>query len=220
MIKIIPAILVDNPADLKDRIQRIEELVERVQIDIIDGEFADNKTILPESVGDIDTDLLFDYHLMVKEPINWIEKSIRGYADRIIGQIEMMNSQNEFVSEIVTKGYKAGLALDLKTGLDKLDIHVLEEVDVVLLMSVPAGFGGQDFQPMVLEKIAQLSQLRSEQDLDFNICDDGGISLENIDDIHYLGVDEVSIGSALYSGDIATNLEKFQKAAHNVKLIQ
>lgn len=220
MLDIIPAILTDNPAELRDKIARCESVVDRVQVDIIDGVFADNKTILPESVAEVESELLFDYHLMVNEPGNWIEKTIRGYADRIIGQIEMMKSQRGFVNNVLSKGYKAGLAIDLDTGIDDLDTKILPEVDVVLVMSVPAGFGGQDFHPKSLQKIVDLDKLRKENEFEFRICDDGGVSLENIDDAHYIGADEVSIGSRLFDGDVNENVENFKNAAHNVKLLK
>ncbi len=220
MLTIIPSILTNNLEELRSLIEQSEGVVKRVHIDIIDGVFVNNKTIFPEVVSEIQTDLLFDYHLMVKKPINWVEKSIRGYADRIIGQIEMMSSQQDFVNNIVSKGYKAGLAIDLETDVDELDTSVLGEVAVVLVMSVHAGFGGQEFNKESLDKIVRLDRIRSDNDFKFTICDDGGVSLESVDDAHYYGADEISVGRSIFAGDLKTNVEKLQKSAHNVKLME
>jgi len=83
-----------------------------------------------------------------------------------------------------------------------------------LVMSVKAGFGGQEFNTKVLQKIEELDHIRARDELSFKICDDGGISLENIDEVNVEGVDEVVIGKRIFDGDIRANIEHFQNAAH------
>ncbi|KKQ98173.1 MAG: Ribulose-phosphate 3-epimerase [Candidatus Woesebacteria bacterium GW2011_GWB1_39_12] len=217
MIQIIPSILTNNPNELQEKLTLCEGLVERVSIDIIDGKFADNKTIDPIILFDLDTSLKIDYQLMVYEPVNWIERCVRGQADRIIGHIEQMSDQVEFVGKVQEVGLSIGLALDIETSVAKIDPTILTNLDVVLVMSVKAGFGGQEFDKRAINKIRELDEIRARDDSPYRIQDDGGITLESIYNVHKIGVDEVSIGRKLFDGDLAKNLAKFQKAAHNIK---
>ena len=217
MIEIIPSILTNSPEELKELLKRCEGVVERVSIDIIDGKFAKNKTIFPDMFFDIETDLKIDYQLMVEEPVNWIERCVRGQADRIIGHIEKMNDQIEFIGKVQEVGAGVGLALDLPTPVSALDATILNNLDVVLVMSVKAGFGGQKFDKDAVKKIIELDEIRVRDKTPFRIQDDGGVTLGKIDDAHFSGADEVSIGRRIFEGDLAHNLEKFQLAAHRVE---
>lgn len=195
MIKIIPAILTSDPRELEEQLRLLEGKVKRVQIDIIDGVFAQNRTVVPDVVGQVETNLLIDFHLMTKEPIDWVEKCVGGGADRITGHVEMMSSQEDFVGKVVEVGAKVGLALDLKTPISAIDKNLLNNLDVVLVMAVKAGFGGQEFDSQVLDKIKMLDEIRSRDDTPFRICVDGGINEENIKDVAKAGADEVAIGA-------------------------
>lgn len=214
MIKIIPSILTSNLQELRDLLAKAEGVVDRVSIDIIDGKYADNKTIDPSALDDIETNLKIDYQLMTKEPVNWVEKCVRGKADRIIGQIEKMGDQIEFVEKVQEVGASVGLGIDIETPVDELDQAILTNLDVVLLMSVPAGFGGQKFDKRVLDKIKKLDEIRSRDDTPYLIHDDGGITFEYIDDVRRAGADEVSIGKRIFKGDLKVNINKFKKAAY------
>ena len=216
MIEIIPAILTDDLDEAKDMLFESESKVSRVQIDIIDGEFANNTTIVPEDLAKIKTKLLLDYHLMVDEPVNWVERCVRGQADRIIGHIEKMKDQKEFIEKVKENGLGVGLAIDTNTPISDIDTEVLNKLDVILVMSVPAGFGGQEFKKEVITKISKLAKLRSKENYSYRICDDGGITIELVDDVHYLGADEVSIGKRLFKGDLEENIKRFQVQAHKV----
>lgn len=227
MVEIIPSILTNDTKELVELIERCEGVVERVHIDIIDGEFADNKTIDPSALEDIDTSLKLDYHLMVKEPINWVERcasagankrSLRSGDLRIIAQIEMMENQVEYIGKVREVSAKIGLGIDLNTPVSKLDPVILTNLDVVLVMSVKAGFGGQKFDKRAIDKIKKLVEIRAREGAPYRICDDGGITFEFIDDVHYTGADEVSVGRKIFKGDITKNLELYEKAAHNLNL--
>ena len=218
MIEIIPSILTNDPKELAELIGASEGIVDRAHIDVIDGKFADNKTIGPSALEEIETNLKLDYHLMVKEPINWVERCIRGQADRIIAQIEMMSDQTAFVGKVQEVGAKIGLGIDLGTPVSKLDPVILTNLDVVLVMSVSAGFGGQKFDKRAIDKIKKLDEIRARDDMPYQICDDGGITFEFIDDVHYTGADEVAIGRKLFKGSLAGNLKKYQRAAHRLSL--
>lgn len=223
-IDIIPAILTNNVNELKSMLSTVSETVDvnetpvsRVQIDVIDGEFVDNKTVDPGVLEGLDTNLSLDFHLMVKEPINWVEKSANAGADRIIGQIEMMSSQVEFLKRVQDTGLYIGLAIDLDTSVSQLDPLVLNNLDVVLLMAVRAGWGGQPFNKSVLEKIKELDEIRSRDKTPFRICVDGGETEETVDETHFAGADEIVIGRRLFLGSIHDNIKKLQAAAHDLK---
>jgi ribulose-phosphate 3-epimerase len=218
MLEIIPSILTNDPKELKTMIKRCEDVVNRIHIDIIDTKFANNKTIDPSALEEIETNLKLDYHLMVKEPINWVERCVRGEADRIIAQIEMMSDQTAFVGKVQEVGAKIGLGIDLGTPVSKLDPVILTNLDIVLVMSVKAGFGGQPFDKRAIDKIKKLDEIRVRDDTPYQICDDGGITFEFIDDVHYTGAEEVAIGRRLFKGSLAKNLEKYQRAAHKLSL--
>lgn len=214
MVEIIPAILTKDTDELRELISKAEGKVERIQIDIIDGKFADNKTIIPEEVEKISTNLKIDFHLMTNEPVEWVEKCVKAGADRVIGQVEKMTSQTEFLKKVRDSGILGGLALDINSKVSVIEPDALGLADVILVMSVKAGFGGQEFEEKALRKIDKLRKLRNEKSLNFRICDDGGMSLEMIGKTHFIGVDEVSIGRKLFNGELTENIEKFQKKAH------
>ena len=212
-VEIIPSILTSNVKEALDMITVCEGVVRRVQIDIVDGFFADNRTIDPANLGILDTSLGLDFHLMVKEPINWIEKCANAGADRIIGQIEMMESQVEFVKRVQLTNLRVGLAIDLATPVSKLDPVILTDLDVVLVMSVKAGFGGQKFDARALDKIKKLAEIRIRDRTPYRICVDGGETEKVIDESTYEGADEIVIGRRLFRSDLAGNIEKMQLAS-------
>lgn len=209
---IIPAILTRDPKELEEKIKLSEGLAERIQIDIIDGAFAENKTIDLAAVGQIESGLGIDVHLMVKEPVDWVEKSVRAMADRIVGQVEEMSNQTEFVGKVQETGHQAGLALDIETPITALDEFLFTDLDIILVMSVKAGFSGQEFQEQALEKITALLSYRNKNGYKYKICVDGGVEVNNIKKIADAGADEVVIGQSLFQGDIEENYRKLQEA--------
>lgn len=221
MLEIIPAVLTRDPKELEERIEAVEGLarlaegdgrqIKRVQIDIIDGVFAENKTIGLEVLEGIETNLLLDIHLMVKEPVDWVEKSIRAMGDWIIGQVEMMSDQAEFVGKVQETGHKVGLALDLETPVSAIDPVLLLDLDVVLVMSVKAGFGGQEFQGVALQKAVRLLNERVNKSYKYKVCLDGGINIENIKQVAGVAIDEVAIGNSLFKGDIEENYRRLKE---------
>ncbi len=216
-MEIIPSILTNDPGELKEKVELItkgnREWVRRVQIDVVDGVFAKNKTIGLELLRGVDTDLLLDIHLMVDEPVNWVEKCVGVGADRVVGHVERMGNQEEFVSRATEVETEVGLALDLQTQITQIDEVLLADLDVILLMSVPAGFGGQEFDNEVIKKIRQLSELRHARGCRFSICVDGGVNERNIADIAEAGADEVAIGKSLWrEGAIDEKIEELMKS--------
>ena len=232
MIEIIPAILTNNPEELREMVDQLNDVIlpngvplKRIQIDINDGHFLNNKTIDPGILVDIETGLELDFHLMTKEPIDWVEKCVRGGADRIIGQIETMQDQFAFIGKVQEVGAEVGLALDIDTEIERIDEMIIGSLDVILLMSYPAGAGGQKFNEKVLDKIRFLNELRMKasgteglrpggNSAHFKICVDGGITTDNIKSVKMIGADEVAVGKRLFAGDIEANLEKYLKNAY------
>jgi ribulose-phosphate 3-epimerase len=214
MIQIIPSILTNNPVELKEMLARGEEASDRVSIDIIDGKFADNKTIDPRALSNLEFNTNLDFQLMVVEPINWVERCARVGVDRIIGHIEKMKDQVEFVGRVQEVGASVGLAIDLDTPISKLDDTILTNLDVVLVMGVSAGFGGQKFDSSTLSKVRKLDEIRSRDQTPYKIHIDGGVRLDNIYKIRQAGADEVSVGRLLFKGDIKENIENFTKKAY------
>lgn len=216
MVDVIPAILTNNIQEVKDKVLLCDGIVSRVQIDIIDGVFADNKTIDPSLITNLEAFIGLDFHLMVKEPINWVEKSANAGADRIIGQIEMMENQKDFVEKVQLTNLRVGLAIDLDTPVSVLDPLILNNLDVVLVMAVKAGWGGQKFDSSVLTKIKELDEIRVRDKTPFKICVDGGETESTISKTHFAGADEVVVGARIFNGDLKENVEKMQEAGSTI----
>ena len=214
MLKIIPSILTSSTQELNSLLKQIENVAERVHIDIIDGIFSQEETITPKDVSETSFLTDFDYHLMVDKPLSWINQIEHGSSVRVIGQIEKMVNQRFFCETVKSHGSLAGLALDLNTPIDNLESDALSLCSVILVMSVKAGLGGQEFDDMAIDKIEELSKLREHAFFPYVIVDDGGITFENIDDVRLAGVDEVVIGRRLFEGDLGQNIKKYTLTAY------
>jgi len=201
---IIPTILTKDLADLKEKITVLKEGTDRFQIDIIDGQFAENKTITVEDLfglKEIEPCLLLDLHLMVKEPVVYLEKDLPGTVDLVSGHIEAMPSQIEFCRQAKEQGFSAGLAVDWDTPVNKLEKMALDMVDQVLILGVKAGYGGQKINPAVLVKIKELAQWRDKEGWDFKIGVDGGVDEISLAFCKKMGADVFYIGSAIWQAD-------------------
>ncbi len=213
MLEIIPSILTNSPEEARALITLCEGVASRAQLDIIDGQFANNKTVFPEVFEDDYFSTKLDHHLMVSEPINWIDRCVRGNADRIIGQIELMSDQLSFCNAVLQRSISVGLGIDLDTDVEKVDTDALALCDVVLVMSVQAGFGGQTYDKRSLEKIKKLRAMREENGYRYKICDDGGVTMGNDELVAAAGADEIAVGRKIFEGDLQENIEHFKKAS-------
>jgi ribulose-phosphate 3-epimerase len=220
-MEIIPAINTSDPKEALDLIAKLGDIVlpngyplENVQIDINDGTFENIKTITPEALTEVETKLKIDYHLMVGNPIFWVERCIRSQAERVIGQVEKIPDKLEFVEKATQVGVEVGFALDIDTPIEQIDESLLASIDVILLMTYPAGAGGKKFEEKVFEKIEKLVEIKNRDSTVFKICLDGGITLDNIKKVKLAGVDEVAITKRILEGEIEENLEKFYKAMY------
>lgn len=215
---IIPTILTDNIDEVKEKFGLLAGQVDRVQIDIIDGKFADNLTIAPVDLLGLEESKGFslDFHLMVDDPVVLLDCNWPGSTNQITGQIELMFSQIEFVRMAKEKGFSSGLAVDLETKITKLDIQALDLTDQVLLLGVKAGFGCQTIDPAVLVKIRELAVWRQKEHWSFKIGVDGGIDETSLAFSHKMGAEEFFVGSAIWqSNDPVGMLGKLGKLINN-----
>lgn len=171
-----------------------------LHLDIMDGHFVPNLTFGNKMVGDLrkHTSMKLDCHLMIEDPIQQIERYRNEGADLITVHAEACVHLHRVVMEIKHLGAKAGVSLNPGTPLSVL-AHVLTEVDVVLIMSVDPGWGGQQFIPAMLEKIRRLRNTIDEMNYDTRIQVDGGINMHNLPSVVRAGADWLVVGSALFS---------------------
>lgn len=222
-MQIIPTILTADIKEAEEKLQKFKGIFEWVQLDIMDGVFVNNKTLLPRQFFACPSIKFFnlDIHLMVDNPLAFLpdckilprcpEYSTSQVERRVTGQIELMPDQNEFIQKTNHLGIRSGLAVDLSTPLENLNQNLLSELDTVLLMSVKAGWGGQKFQPQVLEKVKKLAKIKKEKGLNFKIALDGGINPENIKSVYQAGVEIFYVGSFLGENP-KERLEELKKA--------
>lgn len=214
LMQIIPAIMEHDFRQAEENIRLVKDLVTWVQIDVNDGVFTPGKTFELELLTKLGFDasrLLFDIHLMVKEPQNWIEKSMFAGATRITGQVEMMNDWESFVMEVKDAGLEAGLAFDINTEIKDIP----RDTDVVLLMGRKAGFGSFEMDLNVKDKIDKLAKYRQEKQMTFEIGVDGGITAKNIELLSGSGVDLAFCGGAIFNGNVENNLWELKEIIGN-----
>lgn len=213
-IHIIPAILATSEQAYQEKLQKIEacpQLAEGwVQIDFMDNKFVQNQSIGPDVLAKYKSSLKLEAQLMVEYPENWIDELIKVGVARIVFPIEDQPGIQERIEHIKQHGLEVGLSLNPQTPLAQV-IPFLGTIDLVLLMSVNPGFGGQKFIPEVLEKVKEIAGLRGEND-HFLIEVDGGINGEVVKDLAQAGADNLVIGSHLIDGNITENLKKIQRS--------
>ncbi len=216
MVKIAPSILSADFGKLADEIRKVEKYVDMLHIDVMDGHFVPNITFGPPVVRSIRvvTKLPFDVHLMVESPDNYVDSFIDAGANLLTVHAETATHLHRTISNIKKKGAKAGVALNPATSLSALD-HILEDVDMVLIMTVNPGFGGQHFIKGMLPKIRKLREMIDKAKLDVEIEVDGGINGDTARQAVAAGADVLVAGSYIYeSSDMAAavnslrNLEK------------
>jgi ribulose-phosphate 3-epimerase len=174
MIEIVPAILVKTPEELKQRVKEVEFYVKRIQIDIMDGKFVPNKTIQPEDIK-LKTDLMKEVHLMVEDNEKYVEDFLNLGFDMIIVHYESCKDIPGIIKKVKDRDKKIAIAINPPTPLSAIKDY-LDDLDMVLIMTVNPGFSGQGFIPDVLPKIRELRSMRR----DMNIEVDGGIKVGTV----------------------------------------
>jgi ribulose-phosphate 3-epimerase len=219
-VRIAPSILSADFARIAEAVAVVERAgADVVHIDIMDGHFVPNLTLGPQLVASLrkQTTLPIDVHLMVEEPRKFIPAFHEAGADWISFHLEASAHIHKDISLIKGFGRKAGLALNPATPISLME-EILGDLDYVLLMSVNPGWGGQSFIPSSLGKIRALRSWIDARKLDIPIEVDGGISLENLEDLVRSGTDIVVAGSAIFgSPDPAGSIEKMRSKIRDLE---
>ncbi len=203
MGKISPSILSADFTRLGDEIKAVEQAgADYIHIDVMDGHFVPNITIGPMIVEAVKrvTDLPLDVHLMISAPDNFIDDFVRAGADILTVHAETVKHLHRTVQYIKEKGVSPGVSLNPATPLDILE-YVLDDLDLVLLMTVNPGFGGQKFIPAVIPKIKRLREMVDKRNLKTEIEVDGGIGPDSIGPVSSAGADVFVAGSAIFYSD-------------------
>ena len=211
-IQISPSILSADFSQLGKEIKRLEEGgADMIHVDVMDGHFVPNLTIGPPVIKSLKkhSSILFDVHLMISPVHKYIEAYADAGADIITIHPEATNNMDLSITKIRELNKKVGVSLNPETKVDVLIDH-LNKIDLVLIMSVNPGFGGQKFMPEVLSKIKQLKKIQTEKNLNFDIEIDGGINFDNSKDAIEAGANILVSGTTIFksnNGDIKKNIE-------------
>ncbi|RLC29111.1 MAG: ribulose-phosphate 3-epimerase [Deltaproteobacteria bacterium] len=203
MTKIAPSILSADFTRLGDEIRAVEQAgADYIHIDVMDGHFVPNITIGPMIVDAANrvTDLPLDVHLMISEPDRYVGEFAAAGADILTVHAETINHLHRTIQLIRDKGVSPGVSLNPATPLNSLE-YILDDVDMVMLMTVNPGFGGQKFIPEVIPKIRLLREMIDKKRLNIEIEVDGGIGPETIVPVASAGADVFVAGSAIFCGD-------------------
>ena len=210
-IQISPSILSADFSQLGSEIKRLEDGgADMIHIDVMDGHFVPNLTIGPPVIKALkkNCSLKFDVHLMISPVHKYIEAYADAGADIITIHPEATENLNESILKIKNLNKKVGVSLNPQSKLD-LIIDYLEKIDLVLIMSVNPGFGGQKFMPEVLDKIRELKKIQSKNNLNFDIEIDGGINFDNCQLAIEAGANILVSGTTVFksnNGDIKKNI--------------
>mgnify|MGYP001256179010 FL=1 len=211
-IQISPSILSADFSQLGNEIKRLEEGgADMIHVDVMDGHFVPNLTIGPPVIKALkkNSKLVFDVHLMISPVHKYIEAYSNAGADIITIHPEATDDLKSSISKIKELKKKVGVSLNPETGIDVI-IDFLKDIDLVLIMSVNPGFGGQKFMPNVLSKIKELKKIQNEKKIDFDIEIDGGINFENSKTAIEAGANILVSGTTIFksnNGDIKKNIE-------------
>jgi ribulose-phosphate 3-epimerase len=214
-IQISPSILSADFSQLGSEIKKLEEGgADLIHVDVMDGHFVPNLTIGPPVIKNLRkyTKLPFDVHLMISPVHKYIENYAEAGADIITIHPEATKNLRDSINLIKKFGKKVGVSLNPKTEIETV-ITEIENIDLILVMSVNPGFGGQKFMPEVLDKIKKLKKIKDENNYKFNIEVDGGINFSNSKKVLEAGADILVSGTTVFKengGNVKTNIEKLK----------
>jgi ribulose-phosphate 3-epimerase len=204
-MKVVPAILAEKFDDFTARLREAESFADYVQIDIMDGIFVDTTSFPVERISSVTTSLSFEAHLMVNEPVSFVDRIGHPGLRKVIFHFEAAAEFPVLIRKIRERGLVPGLAVKPETGLDAVR-GTGEQVDTLLFLTVNPGFYGNSFRPEVLTKIAEARKVFPEK----IIAVDGGVALDNLKAFLDIGVDYVCVGSRIFmNGDPGENYRCF-----------
>lgn len=213
MVKIAPSILASDFANLERELQKISS-ADYVHVDVMDGVFVPNLSVgipVVESIRPV-TPLPLDVHLMITRPERYVERFCGAGADLVTVHVEADEPRGIFsaVEKIHAKGKRAGVVLKPGTPVEAA-LPYLEQVDLILVMTVEPGFGGQKYMDSCTEKIRQVRAAITERGLPVDVEIDGGVTAENISVPLKAGANVIVAGSAVFKGDIEDNVKKLME---------
>jgi ribulose-phosphate 3-epimerase len=215
MIEIIPAILSKTAADYHRKLKTVEPFTEWVQIDIVDNQYARNQTVGPKEVGSIRTRLKMEIQLMVERIDNWLDPFLEVNPARIVFPIETASDPMRLVRHMKNHGIPFGFSLEPRTGIERI-VHLIYDVDLILLLAVQPGFSGQHFAFNTINKIKKLKSLRPELEIEI----DGGIEPGTARKCAQAGATKLVAGSFVFENDKmygATYSEKVRNSIETLK---
>jgi len=203
MAKLAPSLLAANFAILKEEIQKIEKGgADYLHLDVMDGNFVPNISFgapVIKSLKNV-TDLSFDVHLMIDKPERYIEDFVNAGADIVTVQEESTTHLHRTIQMIRSLGVKAGISLNPATPLENIK-YIIDDLDLLLIMSVNPGFGGQSFIPSMKEKIKEGRKMIDKINTNIILEVDGGVKLDNVSEVVECGADLVVSGSDIFGAE-------------------
>lgn len=209
---ILPSLLLCDFGNLAAEVNRLQDAgINALHLDVMDGHFVPNLSYgmpIVEGLRNL-TDMPLDVHLMISNPTSYVQQFVDAGSDLLTVHVEACEDPVSVIKQINESGIASGIALNPATEIEAIDA-VLADVDVVLVMSVQAGFGGQSFQPVALEKLRQLEALREANGYSWSLEVDGGINTSTVRDCFQAGADWFVAGSAIFKQ------ECYQTATRNL----
>ncbi|KXB66464.1 ribulose-phosphate 3-epimerase [Parvimonas sp. KA00067] len=218
MLELSPSLLSADFTNLKSDLEVLDKNgVKYLHLDVMDGMFVPNISFGPMIIKQLRplTNMVFDVHLMIEEPDRYVQNFKDSGADILTVHYEACKHLHRTISYIKSLGMKAGVSLNPATNIDVLD-YVLEDLDLVLIMSVNPGFGGQSFIPSAIDKIKNLRKKIDERNLNVIIEVDGGVKTTNVKDVIDAGADLIVSGSDVFV-DKENRIKAYKEIFENYK---